>query len=457
MNINLYKYRQADGTIVNYFSQPYSNIGFIDCITLTDIPISGFPIFREEYVAEDDVNILRSGDYDLKFSLLQNEKSYHGFTAKDFLLPAVNRNFLLLCSFEFDGIERWGAVDVTSIRANYTFTKNRYDISFTVYGLLKHLIEGLKLLDFDRRWMGGPQCISWGEWLDKLFAPLLPGEPSSQFDYEDKLGLDDLVGSPVKIDQDLIESMDNNGLNQGYSVWEALKSFAIGLGFVLKLESTSIEWLPPYSLYPVFKLSLIWRHGASEIKDVDVLEDEESNSLMCNNSYLMLIYNKGIQPANERWDMGLFIGKEIISMSDNSDPNHIIIREIPDWPGQIGLVELNKLYAKSLVQELSISFHAQGKIIYGGVTAMNIPFCRALTLTGWNHSGFSDIILNTAANEYKYLVSGVKAVRNLKVSLRNNNYKIFDKINYDNKTWWISRIENLNLREKNADIQMIAN
>lgn len=469
MNINLYKYQQPDGTVANYFSQSYAGIGFIDTITLTNIMTGGFPIFNEEYTKEDDVNVIKSGDYDLQFSLLQNETSHLGKNIKEFLLPDSDRNFLLLCSFEFDGIERWGTVDITSIKANYTVTQNRYDISFTVYGLLKELVQGLKQYVFmEIEDPYGHAYLTFDEFINNV-----PSNPSyyrinpniGQLTIDNRLGMDHRVeGEPVKVDNHMLSSLFQGGLNRGYTSWDGLKSFAVGLGFVMRLEKSSIIILnKPYRVYPCFKLVLFWRGEDENYKTVDVMEDEESNSLLLNNPFFLIVYNQFLsggvgadtlhgllmtgvnnQYMSDEWGVGSF-ANDILLIRDR-DPyevemNGIITYQIP----------------QNLVNKINLNLHA-------GITYLQhqiyLPFCRALTMTDHfddidPNNNFGLIIWYTAKQAYKYLLSGFKEKRDLKVSLLNNNYKIFDQITYGNKNYWISRISDLNLYQKTARIEAI--
>lgn len=457
MNINLYKYKQQSGEVINYFTQRYPD--FVDYMQMTNIMNAGFPIFNEEYIKEDDVNVIKSGDYDLKFSLLQNDTSYLGKSIKEFLLPDDDRNFLLLCSFEFDGIERWGTVDITSIKANYTVTQNRYDISFTVYGLLKEFIEGMKTIDL---FQGEPpdnnDNIPFNDYLQWHFRNV------QWLTIDNQLDLDAICRFPVKVSEHLRFSLWYNGLNQGYSIWEGLKSFAVGLGFVLRLENISTEILfNPYRIYPRFKLVMFWRTLlGGTVKQVDVIEDEESNSLLFDKQYLMIKYNKIISNLYNPIfdiDLGILMNKNIIFMSDVSDVDKIFYRYDSAYPNQLWVNKpggIDDLFIPlDYIQNLVLPLHAQNVITYSGYLSVQIPYCRILTLSGYSRPGFSSIIYNTAVNEYKFLLKGVNEKRKLKVSLINNNYKIFDTTIFQNKSYWINRIENMNLREKNTGIEAI--
>jgi hypothetical protein len=416
---------------------------------------AGFPIFNEEYIKEDDVNVIKSGDYDLKFSLLQNETSYLGRNIKEFLLPDDDRNFLLLCSFEFDGIERWGTVDITSIKANYTVTQNRYDISFTVYGLLKEFIEGMKTIDL---FQGEPpdnnDNIPFNDYLQWHFRNV------QWLTIDNQLDLDTICRFPVKVSEHLRFSLWYNGLNQGYSIWEGLKSFSVGLGFVLRLENISTEILfNPYRIYPRFKLVMFWRTlTGGSVKQVEVIEDEESNSLLFNNQYLMIKYSK-VEERTTLEDMylGLFMGNNVFIVGDLSDED-ILFKINSSHPNQLWIdsPEGSSYYPLNMIQELTLPLHRQNVITYPQRNT-NVAYCRILTLAGANNPGFASIIYSTSINEYKYLLCGTKEKRELQVSLLNNNYKIFDIIVHNGCNYLISKIEDLNLKDKTAKIEAIRN
>lgn len=456
INVNLYKYRKQLGEVINYFTEEYPT--FVDSMTLTNIPIDGLPNFNEEYTKEDDINVIKSGDYNLKFSLLQDEISVYGHIGiKDFLLPAADRNFKLLCSFEWDGIERWGTVDITSIKANYTVTQNRYDISFKVYGLLKELSDGLKTIDlFQGEPPDNTNNIPFSDYLSWHFRSV------PWLKIENKLDLDAVCHFPVKVSEHMRLSLYLNGLNQGYSVWEGLKSFAIGLGFVMRLEYAYGLQDPQY---PRFKLVLFWRSQGSgnAVKPVDVIEDEESNSLLFDNQYLIMKYTRieNVSPIPDSY-MGLFMSKNLVFVGDLSDED--IYFKIPiGIPGSPSLhpnqlwidsPESQTYYDLSYISELSIPQHREAVLQYPQ-RYTDVAYCRILTLSGYNQHGFSAIIYATEVNEYKYLLNGVKEKRDLKVSLLDNNYRIFDIISYQNKTYWISRISDVNIYEKTAKLELI--
>ena len=140
----LWKYRAANNYLfANYFSNPE----FVDKIKVSDIPPDGIPIYNEQLEKSDETLEFTAGDFDVKLSLLGSCKSALGAGLKDFLLPQGNRNFFYICIVEF-GNETdptakrvGGKVDLNSIQADLTETKNKYDISFKVTGLIKELSE----------------------------------------------------------------------------------------------------------------------------------------------------------------------------------------------------------------------------------------------------------------------------------------------------------------------------
>ena len=140
--VYLWKYRASDNyTFANYFLNP----GFVDKIKVPEIPADGIPIYNEQLEKSDGILEFTASDFDVKLSLLSSAISVHGDTIKDFLLPQGDRNFFYICIAEFGdetnpaAKRAGGRIELNSIEADLTETKNKYEISFKVTGMIKEL------------------------------------------------------------------------------------------------------------------------------------------------------------------------------------------------------------------------------------------------------------------------------------------------------------------------------
>lgn len=136
IEIKKYKYRTSTNNIAGSLRNYFENPTYVDKIIFNEIYDEGFPIFNEEWNDEYDDFELRAGDFDLVFSLLQNVTSSNGKTIENFFSEDIN-NHCLVAKITLDSKIFGGLIDISSIKFNYTFIENRYDIQFTVFSFTK--------------------------------------------------------------------------------------------------------------------------------------------------------------------------------------------------------------------------------------------------------------------------------------------------------------------------------
>ena len=123
----------------NYFHERL----FTDRLELNYIPSDGLPVFRFETEDSAGVGTYRAGDFDLKISLLQTERSQAGKSIKEFFL-GEQRDFYYLVIIKIGSQSFSGICQQSQIFADYTYTQNKFEIKLTCKDIL---IEWAKRCD----------------------------------------------------------------------------------------------------------------------------------------------------------------------------------------------------------------------------------------------------------------------------------------------------------------------
>lgn len=116
----------------NYFQ----NRQLVDKLVLNTLPADGLPVFRYETEDQTEPGNFRSGDFDLKISLLQQETSLiRGNSIKNFFLGEEG-DFYYLVILKPGESSFCGIAKQSQLSADYTYNQNRYDITLTCKDIL---------------------------------------------------------------------------------------------------------------------------------------------------------------------------------------------------------------------------------------------------------------------------------------------------------------------------------
>mgnify|MGYP001375990340 FL=1 len=108
----------------------------VDKLVLHTLPADGLPVFRYETEDQLEPGSFRSGDFDIKISLLQQETSQlRGLGIRDFFLGDEG-DFYYLVILKPGESSFCGIAKQSQLSADYTYNQNRYDITLTCKDIL---------------------------------------------------------------------------------------------------------------------------------------------------------------------------------------------------------------------------------------------------------------------------------------------------------------------------------
>ena len=146
MKIFIWKYI-ATGDNLNYFDRN-STLEYSDRIEFQKQLLDSFPIFREEWSSDEDINILKTGYFDVKLSLNSGEKSVGDKTILQFFenLTTNLKNFKYIIFCETGAAEQSysGVIDSTSFRLDLSYNEGQEYLYFSVTGIETEFVDLLK-------------------------------------------------------------------------------------------------------------------------------------------------------------------------------------------------------------------------------------------------------------------------------------------------------------------------
>jgi len=438
LSITIYKY-----DLDNYFDADGSEL--IDKIEIDEV--LEVPEILEEYTKEDEIDVIKSGSYDVKFSLLQTDTSTNGDTIREFLLPinvsggSNNREYLYLCSLHL-GTEYYdGIIDRASIVADLNPTSNGWDIGFTTIGMLKSVVEHLETINVSFLGYYGGESFLTFMGRGKLF-----GDLSALINIDNDLSLDDKCGFAVYANYYTFYALYINGLNRGYTVWAGLKSIMQALGFVIKVTRFGIT----ATNFPVYNLQLLWRSTGANTVSPQFIKHEESLTLDFVKKNLFI---KTAQHISTTY-YGIFLYSRL--------PNGYA--DIANVLGDGAFAEQGNnlvffigttLYEIPLakIEYLDLDFHAFGSTYDPKTMAFANVLSKTITL--FDRSYLGDIMVKTALPEYQYLMSGVKRIKEFTIRYNSDEgIRLFDKFTVENITYYIIKLK-INLANRTAKVRAI--
>ncbi len=254
----------------NYFQSRQ----LVDKLVLNTLPADGLPVFRYETEDQLEPGSFRSGDFDIKISLLQQETSQlRGLGIRDFFLGDEGEFYYLVilkpCESSFCGIAKQ-----SQLSADYTYNQNRYDITLTCKDIL----------------------IEWSRHCDAVANSTIQFANGEQLTFESYMqrhfeGLTDgivTVRTPVKKYVERLRELYSNIQwcyalgdyrnfitgQENISRWETFKELAKGLGFNFEMyvNAGTEEMSEPEFIFNIFFLADL---AAETPLQLDVIEHKE--------------------------------------------------------------------------------------------------------------------------------------------------------------------------------------
>lgn len=450
MKITIFKFRVLDPNITsNYFA---ANLGPLDKIIFEKQLINGFPIFREELSQEDDVEIFKTGYFDLRFSLIASERSANGDDIYNFFLKvedsyATPLRYLVIC--ETGNPERIysGFIDIESIQAALNPHLDEYSMQFSVTGIEKEAVEYMQSISLQRYpYLNDPLFESnyLPQWHFKDLGGLLR--------FESRLNMESKVGFPVMFYSGEQRRLFDYGFVGGnYTIYDGLKSYMLGLGLRFKVVFDNLNFL-----YPIFKLVLFFRS-----QGLNSLNHSISNYLSHKKKYALTKFKAVFIPFGKSqtnhngvdFYTGMILLNETVYVADFSLNNWIEFSNL-----------LNGFQFRNGFQVVSVpnsDVHWVNLASYNGnITYLNDPwhfaYCRCLYKQGEYGKKLDVIIKKTAGIEYLYVIKQLKARKLLTVKVPDeSNLVLNSKTNLEGKDYVCERINSFDNFNKTMETEWI--
>jgi hypothetical protein len=434
--LKIRKYREPDGTIVNYLSSQFPN--FIDEISLNQLPADGgIPKYYEQFHSYSDIEQFQANLIDINYSYITGEKSYYGKTLEEFIFDKDNYNNLFLCqlvinpSTILDGI-----LVLPDTSDDTTITQNKSGITLRIKGMETELFEqlainGLVSISEDN--------LTFNDYLTNYIFDGVQIQVNNQLNIASRVGFMPIVS----------KGLLNNIVNalKDKNAGDIFKEIALGLGFAFKVESYFTETLyTPYRVYVRFRITLFWRSESLGIatirKDVNIKESRKGFTDTFANQYLMIITNKTDTDETRppfighenggllKWNTDSFVwtrngqnhvypGKEQIRGSFYVNQEQKYFQKFPGENYQQPYLPLKQVKVLSLnlyhVEHITL---LSSDIGHGRPSNEQIAFIRCFVHTynyveapnnvySYYDDGFTEILNATANVEYNILVIGL--------------------------------------------------
>lgn len=290
MKITIYKYLLGSDTARNNYFDRTTLLDFTDKIVFNRQLKDGFPIFREEWASEEDINILKTGYFDLKLSLIMSELSDEGKNVYEFFenlkSPVGKYKFIVVCESNNVNRNYSGIVDLTQLNSDLTVIDNQYFIFLSVIGIETEVIDLLKSTVITKLLTDE---VFETQYLPRLFYWLNPAKVQvlSTLDHEEKL-----LGTIIKIDRDLYNRIWNNNLDFTGTFctitnWDAFRSFLKGYQFKFRVSFTST-----FEDGPIFTLKLFFRTDGNGRTTLSKLKKDKQKLFFTGADNFVIFYTK---------------------------------------------------------------------------------------------------------------------------------------------------------------------
>ncbi len=455
----IWKYRAAGNYLfANYFLNPV----FYDKIKVSDIPPDGIPIYNEQLEKSDEILEFTAGDFDVKLSLLGACQSSREESLKDFLLPDGDRNFFYLCIVEF-GDESdpaakrvGGKIELNSISADLTEPKNRYDISFTVTGMIKELSVLQEKIQL--------QPLQQPLTIDMFISGCIIPDPHPQYlGFISRLNWEQRLGFEPVLMWEVYNDIISRGIGKGK--WSVFKELVRGFGFMFKMSVFDRANIFDAD-YPEFLMEVFWRsEGLREVVIYRKSAVEKYSDLNTNKNYFVITHRSNIL-NNAVWysgmlavnDGGVYIADglinpllELVEFEENSGAIITVLngQNPPVVAAQASTVVHLPTYSTQYL------FNTEGvtnNLMNAQFSFMSL-FCRRYThfaLPNQSHYvivyGVKDILEKTIGKECNYFIRGIKKMSASEIVLdTNNNVNVYDTTIIGNKKYYCRAIKDSNI------------
>jgi hypothetical protein len=425
MVTTIYKYNIPEhspfyGVRDNYFD---SQISFKDKFVMRRHLYNAFPMFREEWQLDDDVNVLKSGYFDMKCSLIMSERSQLGLTLEEFFenLSGNNARYKYLVVCETGNVKRsyCGFIDVATLTADKTPQRGQYSLSFSVTGIDKEVVDRMKYLpigtvDYDMTFE--TQYLEY-EMYNMLGIKLL---------------LDSRLDIAGKINMELVVDRftHNNFLdaNVGYKLWNTFKSFMIAYGFRFKVLFTGVVHL---SSFPQFKLVLFFpSEGLNNVTITKFIEYQAALN-KTGTKYVMMFFTDRPDGGNENITQytGMIMSREYVWISNSIQSD----RRYDNYT-IVGQVSVSGADTKTIIELERL------KDMPVQIFENNTAISRCV-----RNEGYTELLRYAANTQYGKLLEGLKKARKLTLKVPNDSsLTLGSQATIEDNSYTLERINSFN-------------
>jgi len=254
----------------NYFQSRQ----LVDKLVLNTLPADGLPVFRYETEDQLEPGSFRSGDFDIKISLLQQETSQlRGLSIKDFFLGDEG-DFYYLVILKPGDTSFCGIAKQSQLSADYTYNQNRYDITLTCKDILIEWSRRCDAVANSTIQFANGEQLTFESYMQRHFEGLTSGIVT--------------VKTPLKKYVERLRELYSNIQwcyalgdyrnfitgQENTSRWETFKELAKGLGFNFEMyvNAGTEEMSEPEFIFNIFFLADL---AAETPLQLDVIKHKE--------------------------------------------------------------------------------------------------------------------------------------------------------------------------------------
>jgi hypothetical protein len=420
------------------------------------------PIYRSEYYYQDNIMMFKGGCYDYVCSTLIPERSTENKSIYEFFNygePTETGREKYFISFDISPRKKpCGFIQIDTMTVREKETR----ISFSVTGIETEFMREMEAQVGRENWTTD---IGFYEFLHNLVGTI----KVKYFNifWQEFLNINERTGKQICASGYIYSNVPPDptglwygGLNQGYYVWDALKSLMMVLGIRFQLDFTYFD-----GHIPSFLLSFYWRSQSSNnVGVISKFLEYEKNMIISENEtkWILVIWGEILDPNNSNPSVKYYVGalfqKDFIYITDanspNPDPNWGDQRIV--WNGnyyqiakapypQPGCNEIRNIKPENVLV-IQPNFHAQNVIKWrGGGTGtlmpVNIAFARVVGPCGRiADEGLRTIFESTGLQEYKYLFNGIKGGRKIKFNDEGKDVNVGSEATIDGKQYICERV-----------------
>jgi hypothetical protein len=312
MKLFVWKYTDPNNTY--YFDTTSNSFVYNDFIVVQSI--LKFPEFNDEFNCGVDFNEKRVGDYDVEFSMAQEEKSVNGKYIGEFFFPTDNKNYKYLVISEpkkmlnqTDGyMRRCGFITQDTLEKNI----EKFTITFKVIGAIgefsnfnnqKYGKEGTYISDLGNPLIDDQRNWDFDNWIQNDFFGV-----NARYTVLNKLDWKSKIGFVPKVSQPLLYELVSTTNPLSITKWEAFKNMAAEMGFCYMIIPDLLQdYSAGYCSFPRLQLVLFWRSQGITTTNLELMNPQVYK-------YAPLYVNEWLQLMNrsEKWNLSQAGGTDIV-------------------------------------------------------------------------------------------------------------------------------------------------